>query len=179
MKKNIVICYDKCFKKFVIIWFDYNIEHNIKTHVFNINPCAKHYKCGYDFFNILKNMGIDENTSIGLLDFDDKSQCKTVECFLKTIQLLMPVNISHFDTLKMIKRINAYHKYIRHRPVNKNDANYFFDRLTKSCAVKWLTYDITFLLDNKSIILQRLYKKAMIALYYVFLKSKLLTYGKI
>lgn len=156
-----------------------NNDNELIIREINIHHRATRYTIERKLFKVLQEFQLNENTSIGLLNFNDSKRKDAFEEILFLAKMLIPFNVSHFDTTKMLKRINQYHKYVKRRPINKNkDLTGILRKLTVSSVIPWINQEVILLIDNKSNNTAVMYKKIIIALYYLHLKSRINSYQK-
>jgi len=142
-----------------------------------IHHRASRFTIERKLFTVLKDFNLDENTSIGMLNFNERKN--VLEEILFLIKMLIPFNVSRFDTTKMLKRINQYHKYVKKRPINKNkDLSGILRKLTTSSVIPWINQELILTIENKSQNTSVMYKKIIVALYYLHLKGRIMSYKK-
>jgi len=181
-KKYVAIYHISNQRRFLLVTLDTN-EHLISRTI-TLNSMATQYRHQTDVYKLFREMSIDDNTTIGLIDFyenGEKFNGQNREYFEQIIhcaQILIGFSISHFDLTHMAQRVNHYHKYIRHRDVTKSDVPLIYRKFIKSHVIKWINRRVELDVDNQSAVMRTAYMRTLVGLYYIQLKNRVNAYNK-
>ena len=123
-------------------------------------------------FDILSEINLVDNAEVGLIGFNKEEDY--ILYALKLYRKIKYFKLSNHSILKIIQRINHYHKYIKNRKVNINDLNYLYDRLTNSYRTpNWMNKELNIKIMNKSNNTAHYYKCSILSVYYMYIKRKI------
>ncbi len=143
---------------------------------YTFNSSANPHNQQQMFYNLLLELNVDQDTIIGICN-SNNMQCE-FESYLSLARMLLNFKQARFNVTKMIQRINHYHKYVRHRQVSEYDVNKIFSKLVESQSVKWITHKDEIMIGQKSLVSSIAYKRSILSLYYMMLKSKISQYAR-